>query len=85
MHVLVTGATGWVGSAVTENLIAAGHRVTGLARSKEKAAALAATRASAVRSGGKAAGSSGQAAVRGGQLMEDREVVVAIEWEKTPR
>ncbi len=42
MRVFLTGANGWVGTAIARDLLDAGHAVTGLARSKEKGEALAA-------------------------------------------
>jgi len=42
MRVFLTGASGWIGSVIARDLLAAGHSVVGLVRSKEKGDALAA-------------------------------------------
>ncbi|WP_420037619.1 SDR family oxidoreductase [Streptomyces sp. cg28] len=49
MRAFITGATGWIGSAVVDELLAAGHEVTGLTRSEEGAQKLTAKGATALR------------------------------------
>ncbi|QWT23589.1 SDR family oxidoreductase [Subtercola sp. PAMC28395] len=51
MRIFITGASGTIGSTVVEELVAHGHDVLGLARSKESAAKVEAAGATAVQGG----------------------------------
>src|ERR1700749_94605 len=51
MRIFVTGASGWIGSALGPELIGAGHQVLGLARSDTAATAVAALGAEGLRGG----------------------------------
>jgi nucleoside-diphosphate-sugar epimerase len=62
MHVFLAGATGYIGTAVAERLRAAGHTITGLARSDAAAARLTAAGITPVRGDFSDPGSLGSAA-----------------------
>lgn len=58
MKIFITGASGYIGGSVAAALMAAGHRVSGLARTADGAAALAHRGIAPVRGTWKPAGAS---------------------------
>jgi nucleoside-diphosphate-sugar epimerase len=63
MRIFLTGATGYIGSAVLDALIRGGHQITALVRDNEKAARVSARGA-------------GRAAVRATTLSRSRQTVM---------
>jgi nucleoside-diphosphate-sugar epimerase len=78
MRVFLTGATGYVGSAVLDGLLRAGHRVTAIVRDPEKAERLTARGATAVV--GELATPKTYAAA-----LENSDAVIHTAFERSPR
>lgn len=78
MRVFLTGATGYIGSAVLEALLRGGHRVTAIVRDPEKAARLAARGATPVV--GELGAPAGFRAA-----LDDAEAVIHTAFEHSPR
>jgi nucleoside-diphosphate-sugar epimerase len=78
MRVFLTGGTGYVGSAVLDALLRAGHRVTALVREPEKAARLAARSVTTV------AGELGTPKSFA-KALEDTDAAVHAAFESSPR
>ncbi len=78
MRVFLTGATGYIGSAVLEALLRGGHRVTAVVRDPEKAARLAARGATPVV--GELGAPAGFRAA-----LDDAEAVIHTAFEDSPR
>ena len=75
MEIFVTGATGYIGGAVSRILLEKGHTVSGLARSEEAAAKLGASGVMPVRGGLDDTGALAEAAAR-----SDATVHAAMQW-----
>jgi nucleoside-diphosphate-sugar epimerase len=78
MRVFLTGATGYIGSAVLESLVRAGHKVTALVRDPEKAARLSARGVTTV------AGELGTPKTYV-PVLQDAEAIVHAAFESSPR